>query len=248
MRTTVKLRSPLLAVFTLILSLLPFAAAHAITPAELVQVQASRVTSSLMLLRGEGFQSKHLETLEADLQSLSAAISALPQPSAELNKAHQDLVSKIRQGVAFGPKEEDMPWRYPEELSRALLEVLNAARKLGESDDQESVAKLEYLSTQYLSRAYFGNFEIAREEPDAYVGQDEREIVPAIDAYMAQLDGKNNPQVGKLKTRWDYLKAALVDLNSQSNTLQSASGRPFAPTTVQRHTRALSNQWMQLDI
>jgi hypothetical protein len=248
MRTTVKLRSPLLAVLTLILSLLPFGAAQAITPAELVQVQASRATSSLMLVRGEGFQAKHLENLEADLQSLSSAISSLPQASPELNKAHQDLLAKIRLGVSFGPKEEDMPWRYPEELSRSLLEVLSAARKLGESDDQESLAKLEYLSVQYLSRAYFGTFEIAREEPDAYVGQDERKIVPSIDAYMAQLDGKNNPQLGKLKTRWNYLKPALADLNSQSNTLQSASGRAFAPTTVQRHTRALSNQWMQLDI
>jgi len=63
-------------------------------------------------------------------------------------------------------------------------------------------------------------------------------FVPSVDAQLAALDSSANPQVGKLKTRWDYLKAALVDLNSQSSALESASGRPFAPTTVYRHTRS----------
>jgi hypothetical protein len=114
--------------------------------------------------------------------------------------------------------------------AKALLGVLEQTRKLSNPADGELPAKLEYLSVQYLSRSYFGNFETAREQPDTYLGQDERKIVPWVDAQLAALDSSANPQVGKFKTRWDYLKAALVDLNSQSTAMESASGRPFAPT------------------
>jgi len=246
MRSTTLFRPLLLAVIGMLAGLSPLTYAQAVTPHEEVQVQASRVTSSLMLLRGEGFQKKHQDALETDLQALAAAVQGLPQSSDALRSAHQELVVQIRRGVAFGPKEEDLPWRYPEELSKALLSVLEEARKLAGPDDSELAAKLEYLSVQYLSRSYLGSFETAREQPDTYLGQDERKIVPSVDAQLAALDGKTDPQVGKLKTRWDYLKAALVDLNSQSSALQSASGRPFAPITVYRHTRSLTTQWMAM--
>ncbi|MDF3193179.1 MULTISPECIES: hypothetical protein [unclassified Pseudomonas] len=246
MRSTTLSRSLLLAVIGLLAGLSPLTFAQAVTPQEQVQVQASRVTSSLMLLRGEGFQKKHQDALETDLQALAAAVQSLPQNSDALRSAHQELVVQIRRGVAFGPSEDDMPWRYPEDLSKALLGVLEQTRKLAGPDDSELSAKLEYLSVQYLSRAYFGNFETAREQPDTYLGQDERKIVPSVDAQLAALDGKADPQVGKLKTRWEYLKAALVDLNSQSSALQSASGRPFAPITVHRQTRSLTTQWMAM--
>ncbi|NMZ67740.1 hypothetical protein SAMN05216370_3189 [Pseudomonas peli] len=246
MRSITLSRSLLLAVIGLLAGLSPLTFAQAVTPQEQVQVQASRVTSSLMLLRGEGFQKKHQDALETDLQALAAAVQSLPQSSDALRSAHQELVVQIHRGVAFGPSEDDMPWRYPEDLSKALLGVLEETRKLAGPADSELSAKLEYLSVQYLSRAYFGNFETAREQPDTYLGQDERKIVPSVDAQLAALDGKADPQVGKLKTRWDYLKAALVDLNSQSSALQSASGRPFAPITVYRHTRSLTTQWMAM--
>lgn len=226
--------------------LAPLAYAEAVSPQEQVQVQASRVTSSLMLLRGEGFQKKHQEALELDLQALAAAVQRLPQGSDALRNAHQELVVQIRRGVSFGPGEDDMPWRYPEELSKALLGVLDETRKLAPADDSEVAAKLEYLSVQYLSRSYFGNFEIAREQTDTYLGQDERKLVPAVDSQLAALDPKSNAGVVKLKTRWEYLKAALNDLNSQSSALQSASGRPFAPITVYRHTRSFTEQWMAM--
>jgi len=224
----------------------PLAFAEAVSPQEQIQVQASRVTSSLMLLRGEGFQKKHQEALEADLQALAAAVQSLPQGSDALRGAHQELVVQIRRGVAFGPGEEDMPWRYPEELSKALLGVLDETRKLAAAGDSELAAKLEYLSVQYLSRSYFGNFEIAREQTDTYLGQDERKLVPAVDSELAAIDPKAHAELGKLKTRWEYLKAALNDLNSQSSALQSASGRPFAPITVYRHTRSFTEQWMAM--
>ncbi|MDX1723855.1 MAG: hypothetical protein R3355_12230 [Pseudomonas sp.] len=243
MRNTPLFRHVFLCLFGTLACLAPLAFAEAVSQQEQVQVQASRATSSLMLLRGEGFQKKHLNTLEADLQALSGAIQSLPQGSDSLRSAHQQLVLQIRQGVAFGPDEANMPWRYPEELSKALLGVLHEARQLSPEGDSELAAKLEYLSVQYLSRAYLGNFEIAREQVDTYLGQDERKLVPSIDGELATLAATD---LSKLKVRWEYLKAALKDLNSQSSALQSVSGRAFAPITVYRHTRSLTQQWMAI--
>lgn len=243
MRTMPFFRHISLCLFGALACLAPLAFAEAVSPQEQVQVQASRATSSLMLLRGEGFQKKHQDTLDTDLQALASAVQSLPQGSDALRSAHQELVVQIRRGVAFGPNEADMPWRYPEELSKALLGVLHEARQLAPEGDSELAAKLEYLCVQYLSRAYLGNFEIAREQTDTYLGQDERKLVPAIDGELATLAASD---LSKLKVRWDYLKAALNDLNSQSSALQSVSGRAFAPMTVYRHTRSLTQQWMAM--
>src|SRR3990167_793434 len=219
MRTMPFFRHISLCLFGALACLAPLAFAEAVSPQEQVQVQASRATSSLMLLRGEGFQKKHQDTLDTDLQALASAVQSLPQGSDALRSAHQQLVMQVRRGVTFGPNEADMPWRYPEELSKALLSVLHEARQLAPEGDSELAAKLEYLCVQYLSRAYLGNFEMAT---------------------LAASD------LSKLKVRWDYLKAALNDLNSQSSALQSVSGRAFAPMTVYRHTRSLTQQWMAM--
>ncbi|WP_079204301.1 hypothetical protein [Pseudomonas sp. CC6-YY-74] len=243
MRNTPLFRHIFLCLLGPLAYLAPLAFAEAASQQEQVQVQASRATSSLMLLRGEGFQKKHLNTLETDLQALAGAVQSLPQGSDALRNAHQELVLQIRRGVAFGPNEADMPWRYPEELSKALLGALHEARQLSPEGDSELAAKLEYLAVQYLSRSYLGNFEIAREQTDTYLGQDERKLVPSIVGELATLDASD---LSKLKARWEYLKAALNDLNSQSSALQSVSGRAFAPMTVYRHTRALSAQWMAM--
>jgi hypothetical protein len=247
MRNTPFFRQISLCLLGTLACLAPLAFAEAVSQQEHVQIQASRATSSLMLLRGEGFQKKHQDTLDADLQSLAGAVQSLPQGSDTLRSAHQELVAQIRRGVAFGPDEADMPWRYPEDLSKALLGLLQEARQLSPEGDSELAAKLEYLSVQYLSRAYLGNFEIAREQTDTYLGQDERKLVPAVDSELTVLDAKADPDLAKLKVRWEYLKAALNDLNSQSSALQSASGRAFAPMTVYRHTRALTQQWMAMN-
>lgn len=218
------------------------------TPAlDQAQVFACRATSSLLLLRGEGFQNGHKQRLDSDLGALAAALQGVTNPSTELLQTHQELVTQLRNGVSYGPKEEDLPWRYPQDLSKALREFLFAAYSQAKSPASEELpAKVEYLAVQYLYRSYMGSFETAREHGEQYLGQDERLLVPAIDAQLTQLDGKSDPAIGKLKTRWGYLKNALSDMNSQSNTLVSASGRPFAPTTVDRHARAFSSQWLAL--
>ena len=98
---------------------------------------------------------------------------------------------------------------------------------------------------QYLYRSYMGSFETARDQPDLYIGQDERQLVPTIDSVLDGMDD-SRPGVARLKTRWAYLRSALNDMNSASNALESASGRPFAPLTVGRHSRTMTNNWLQL--
>ena len=245
MHRFVLLRRGLGAVLMLLATLPAFTFAAA-SPVERAQIQATRATSSLMLVRGEGFQKAHLQRLEEDLQALDQAMQTLA-PDETLRRRHQALIEQIRQGVAFGPGEENMPWRYPEALSQALRDFLTGLRAHPIATPAELAAKIEYLSVQYLSRAYFGNFEIAREQPNAYLGQDERVLVPAIDKEVETLAGQNPQVADKLKVRWNYLRNAFVDMNSQSNALVSQSGRPFAPLAIDRHTRALSEQWMALE-
>lgn len=231
----------------LFVGLSPMAFAEAVSPQEQIQIHASRATSSLMLLRGEGFQKTHQQRLDADLTALAGAMQSLAQGNAALTSAHQALVTQLRNGVSYGPGEENVPWRFPEDLSRALRDFLSAARALpGAEGQSELAAKIEYLSVQYLSRSYLGTFEIAREQPGTYLGQDERLLLPAIDSELQALKDQSDPQVSKLQTRWSYLRAALADMNSQSNTLQSVSGRPFAPITVDRHARSMTAQWMEM--
>lgn len=247
MRCKALLRHVFLWTLGLLAGLSPLAFAEAVSPQEQIQVHASRATSSLMLLRGEGFQKVHQQRLESDLAALAGAMQSLPQGSAELSDTHQALVTQLRNGVSYGPGEDNVPWRFPEDLSRALRDFLSAARSLpGAAPHGGLAAKVEYLGVQYLSRSYIGSFEIAREQPDTYLGQDERLLLPAIDAELEALDDADAPALNKLKTRWSYLRAALADMNSQSNTLESVSGRPFAPTTVDRHARSLTAQWMTM--
>lgn len=228
-------------------SLSAVAQAAAMTAAEQVQVYASRATSSLLLVRGEGFQEEHLQRLEKDIADLETSAQAAMSASSEIPGLTTKLVTQLRLGVSFGPNEDNMPWEYPQDLAKALRELLTVARGVPNADPLgELPAQVEYLAVQYLSRSYIGSFEIAREQPDNYVGQDERILVPQIDKELGSLDGKANPAVAKLQTRWKFLRAALMDMNSGSNALASASGRAFAPTTVDRHARSMTGQWMSL--
>jgi len=233
---------------TACLSLLTLAQAAPDQAPAALQVQACRAVSSLLLVRGEGFLPADRARLDGDLAALDSALGRLPTAGRDrLKPLRQRLFELLRRGLSAGPQEEDLPWDYLQDLSAALRDFLAAARSLpGASPQAELPAKVEYLAVQYLGRAYLGGFEIAREQSDIYLGQDERLLLPAIDAQLKRLDGTDDPALGKLKSRWSFLKAALGDMNSQGNLLVSASGRPFAPTVVARHARALSSQWMAL--
>ncbi len=222
--------------------------AQAFTALESMQVHASRATSSLLLYRGEGFQKTHLKRLDSDLSALNTSLRNHPGTNDELRHLHQVLQDTLREGASFGYEEDDVPWGWTLQMSKALRDFLSAARSQQDNDTQaELPAKVEYLAVQYLSRAYIGSFETAREQPDTYLGQDERRLVPMIDAQIAALGDKTNPAaVAKLKTRWGFLKKALEDMNSGNNSFNTASGRPFAPIMVDLHARSLSNQWMAL--
>jgi len=237
-----------LTLITACLSLLTLAQGAAEPTPAALQVQACRAVGSLLLVRGEGFQAADRARFDGDLAALDAALGRLPAAERErLQPPRQRLVELLRLGLAAGPREEDLPWDYLQELSAALRDFLAAARSLpGAAPRDELPAKVEYLAVQYLGRAYLGGFEIAREQSDIYLGQDERLLLPAIDAQLKRLDGTADPAQGKLKSRWRFLKAALGDLNSQGNLLVSASGRPYAPLVVARHARALSEQWLAL--
>ncbi|AYC30964.1 hypothetical protein D3880_00540 [Pseudomonas cavernae] len=237
---------PLLAcTLALLASLSSLAFAEAASPTEQMQVNACRATSSLLLYRGEGQQSVHAERLNSDLAALDAALKSSPQISDAMRQSHQLLVSELRRGLTFGPNEEDMPWSYPRDLSKALRDFLMAVNPQAPGNARELIpVQVEYLTVQYLFRSYIGSFEIAKENTEQYLGQDERKLVPRIDGELSQLDDKSTPRLDKIKLRWNYLRVALSDLNSGVTNMESSSGRPFAPTQVDRHARSLSSQLM----
>lgn len=247
MRNQPFLRTLLMGIIGLWACLSPMAFAQTLTPWEQTQVFACRATSSLLLLRGEGLQNGHRKRLESDMTALETAFQKVQGPSAKLRSTYQELMTQLRNGASYGPKEEDMPFRFSQDLSRSLREFLLAAYSDGAPAAKDELpARVEYLAVQYLYRSYMGSFETAREFPGQYLGQDERVLLPAIDKQLASLNTQLSG-ADKLKVRWEYLKSALADMNSQSNNLASASGRPFAPTTVDRHTRNFTTQWMALE-
>lgn len=212
---------------------------------DLIQVNACRATSSLLLYRGEDFQSQYADRLETDLAALYAALQSSPQISDDIRKDYQTLVGELRRGMTFGSKEEDVPWGYPQDLSKALRNFLLAVNQQPQSSSQGQIpVQVEYLAVQYLFRSYIGSFEIAKENTEQFIGQDERDLVPSIDRQLNQLDTNNTPRLDKIKVRWNYLKVALSDLNSNTINMESISGRSFAPTMVDRHARSLSSQLM----
>ncbi|UVE17988.1 hypothetical protein NVV93_00875 [Pseudomonas sp. LS44] len=227
------------------LSTLVLAAQQPINPIEQMQVNACRATSSLLLYRGEGYQGIHLERMNNDLATLDQSMQSATGVSDEMRATHQALVAELRRGAAFGHNDEDMAWSYPRDLSKGLRDFLLATNKQSSNSEIEQIpVQVEYLAVQYLYRSYLGSFEVAKENTDQYLGQDERKLVPVIDGELGQLQETSTPGLAKIKVRWNYLKVAFSDLNSGVTNMESISGRPFAPTMVDRHARSLSNQLM----
>lgn len=221
--------------------------ASSISLAVQLQIYASRATCSLLLLRGEGFQSAHLARLNQDIRDIEYTSQQVADTDPQLLALTKRLIEQLLAGVSYGPNEEEMPWGYPRNLSRALRELLvHANRQPTFSPNALLPAKVEYLTVQYLARAYIGNFEIAREQSDNYLGQDERILVPDIDRQLADSASDSSLSVSKLKARWAYLRVALLDMNSQDSAITSNSGRAFAPIMVDHHAQSLTTQWISL--
>ena len=217
---------------------------HASATLEIAQLQACRAVSSFLIYRFEGFQPAHAERLDGDLAALASTLALAAQQDDDLHQRQATLTALLRQGAGFGRTEDDMPWNYPTQLSRALRDFLTRAQALGDQPSASPALESEYLAVQYLYRAYTGLFELAQEQQQLYLGQDERRLVPAIDA---QLDALPAAQASTLKPRWRFLRAAFNDMNSQSGAISTVSHRPFAPLIVDRNTRLFSEQYLQLN-
>src|SRR5690606_8961292 len=147
----------------MVLSLAPLAFAHAASPLELIQIHANRAAGSLVMYRGEGLQKNHASLVEADLTALANAYQE-SQKSEALEASYAELVKQLRLGMTFGPDEEDVPWRFAEDLSKGLRDLLAVSHEAAGSNEQSIVpVQIEYLSMQYLYRSYMGSFETARD-------------------------------------------------------------------------------------
>lgn len=205
-------------------------------PLREAQIWACRAVSSLLLVRGEGQQERHIARIDQDLDNARLALKQLSGVDRQrLMLTLNTLRDVLVQGVEAGPEEEDLPWRYPQWLSQALSAFLLATEETlpASAGGMERVA-LEFLTVQYLSKSYIGTYELSREHADIYIGQDEVVLVPVIDEYMSA-EALNNKDVA----RWQFIRKALADLNSRSSTWASVSGKPFVPLMVDYYVRSL---------
>lgn len=243
-----------LSLASLVLALLIHMPAQATAQLELLQLAACRTTNSFMLLRGEGQQPSHRQRFEQDRAALQAAFTQL---SAERRQAlklpYQQLLERLAAGQGFGPSEDDLPWHYPEQLSRALIQLLEAATaQEGTPLDSPlgTALKLEFLATLYLGQAYLGYFDVTP-TPDAhYPNQSGEQVLATLDREMSHslplLERQASTQARKVQAEWRYLRAALADFDSAGRARLGYSGKPLVPLVVSRYSRHLSERLLAL--
>lgn len=222
------------------------------------EVTAIRATSSLLLWRGEGFQAEHLLRLEGDMANLKQLMGpgVASDPGVE-------LLRQLEIGVSLCQGRNCMSSNYPNELAHALRAFLiERQSKKKTSKTEQAATSLEYLALQYISRSYIDPFVIdanlfqarafspgysyADGKPDSagYVASDERQLLPEIDGVVSQLVASSD---NSNAARWEYLRAALSDMNSGGLVDMTSSGRAFAPLMVDRYTRRLTSWLMSYD-
>ncbi|WP_394559920.1 hypothetical protein [Aquipseudomonas alcaligenes] len=221
---------------------------------ELLQLDACRSVGSFLRLRGEGLQAEHLERVRRDSAQLQADFESLPEAQrGQLREPYGRLLASLDEGLSFGPAEEDVPWRYPEQLSRALVDLLKGAEALdgGVEDSPLMVAtKLELLSAQYAAQAYLGYFEATPGADVSYLSRSEQQLLGELDAAMAtllpQLAARADDQGRRAGADWRYLRMALGDFDRTGRARLGRSGRPLAPLMVGRHARGMSERLQTL--
>lgn len=221
---------------------------------ELLQLNACRSVGSFLSLRGEGLQPEHLQVLLRDTEQLQASFAAIdPAQHESLRQPYARLLASLEEGLSYGPSEDDLPWRYPEQLSRALVDLLRAADGLDEGSHGGplmSAIKLELLGAQYAAQAYLGYFEATPGADGSYLSLGEQQLLVELDTAMAvalpQLAQSSPDQGRRAQADWRYLRMALDDFDRAGRARLGRSGRPLAPLMVGRHTRGMSERLVQL--
>jgi len=221
---------------------------------ELLQLHACRSVGSFLSLRGEGQQPEHLQALRRDTAQLQASFDDLEGALREpLQEPYARLLATLQEGLTYGPSEDDLPWRYPQQLSRALVDLLRAADGLDDGARDGllmSAIKLELLGAHYAAQAYLGYFEATPGADGSYVSQGEQQLLAELDAAMAmavpQLAQRAPDQGRRARADWRYLHMAFDDFDRAGRARLGRSGRPLAPLMVGRHTRGMSERLVQL--
>ena len=238
----------------LALALLIHLPAQAAASLERLQLAACRTTSSFLLLRGEGQQSGHRHALTEQRAGLQSAFDELPAPLRErLLPPYQHLLERLDTGLTYGPREDDLPWQYPEQLSRALVTLLEQAEAMPKSPRPSalhSAVKLEYFAALYAGQAYLGYFDVTPTPDARYPNQSGEQLLASLDQEMRQhlprLAQGGPEQARRAQAEWRYLRAALADFDSAGRARLGHSGKPLVPLMVSRYSRNLSERLLTL--
>ena len=238
----------------LVLALLVHLPARAAVQLEWLQLAACRTTGSLMLLRGEGLQAAHRQAFEQQRDGLQNAYAQLPVDARQrLHQPYRQLLESLAAGLSFGPREDDLPWQYPEQLSRALVTLLERADALQQGPRQSPLGtalRLEYFATLYLGQAYLGYFDITPGPEARYPNQSGEQLLASLDQDLRRslplLDRPGLDRARKAQAEWAYLRAALADFDSAGRARLGHSGKPLVPLVVSRYSRNLSERLLAL--
>lgn len=235
---------------SLLLALLIHLPAQAAASLELLQLTACRSTSSLMLLRGEGQQADHRQRFAQDHAALQSAFARLPAESRQaLLQPYQQLLERLDEGLQFGPHEDDLPWHYPEQLSRSLVLLLQAAAAMAPQQPGTAL-QLEFLATLYLGQAYLGYFGVTPAPAAPFPNQSGEQLLANLaddmQLSLPLLAQQAPTQARKVQAEWRYLHRALADFDSAGRARLGRSGKPLVPLVVSRYSRNLGERLLAL--
>ena len=247
------MRRFLLPLASLLLAWLMHLPAHA-AALERLQLAACRTTSSFMMLRGEGQQASHRQRFEQEHAGLqNAYLQLTPEQRQVLQQPYLQLLARFDQGLGFGPREDDLPWQYPEQLSRALVTLLETASSAGEQpapSPLRSALTLEFFTSLYLGQAYLGYFDITPAPDARFPNQSGEQLLASLDQDMQHqlpaLQQQSPTEARKVQAEWRYLRAALADFDSAGRARLGHSGKPLVPLVVSRYSHSLSERLLAL--
>jgi hypothetical protein len=227
------------------------------------QVLVFRASTDLFIHRGEGGHVELADKVQLDLAQLTKSLATLQaqQLSDSERLAMEQLqsplaafVGLVEQTLAYKPGEQDLPWEFNFQYSKAQRELVAAlealeqqllkaqAQPLSASEQrlQSLPAKVQYLAARYTARAYVGDIETLPEQQQHYLNQDIDVLAKQVDGELISLageltDGQAKQRLQRALPRWKFIYPRLLDYSEN-----------LVPLVVERHAAELAEQLQRL--
>lgn len=185
------------------------------------RLEAVQLANDVLIHANEGIGDPRVierRLLALDGGSASGATEAAAYT--DLHGALQNLLQAAETGT-------ELSWEMPGIFAKAIREILAAEQ----ANDTESALILEFISLQYLSRAYLGYFELAPEHEQALVAKNEIELATLVEPRLHLATGSRQ------RSTWLFVRRAL---DGQAKDSKVSITQRSAPLVVYRGIRQLA--------